>query len=119
MFRNIIFAAALVAATAAHAEEEKFGVHRPICPPGQVPTYKLQCDQGSRSPVERVWNPAGVGAEICRASRLRCEPLVGWIHLRPGDPQPEIRPGFEVQDFGYGELVFVGWGIDRLLGLVP
>jgi hypothetical protein len=84
-----------------------------LCPRGYAASYILVCDPGSRAPVEQIWNPAGVGVEICRASQPTCTPIA---------VSPNARPGFEVQDSttGYsGSLVAVTFGLDRLLGTTP
>jgi hypothetical protein len=85
--------------------------HSQWCAPGYAPTFVLQCDPGSRAPVDQVWNPVGVGLEICAATRPTCEPVRNL--------NPNARPGFEVMDSATGDLVVVGFGLDRLLGVAP
>ncbi len=81
--------------------------HTSVCPDGQALTFTLQCDPGSRPPVERIWISPGVGVEICRVSETRCEPI--------RNPSQSPRPGFEVQDSAGGHLAVVTFGLDQLL----
>lgn len=85
--------------------------HSQWCSPGFAVTYTGQCDPGSRAPVKQIWNPVGVGLEICAATRPTCGPVPNM--------NPNARPGFEVRDSSTGDLVVVGFGVDRLLGVAP
>ncbi len=116
MNNRIIAALVAMAPLVSLADEPKvylpqFAQHTSICGDGSVLTYTLQCDPGSRPPIERIWSPTGAGLELCRVSETRCEPVKGL--------SPAARPGFEVLDSWFGQLVVVGFGLDRLLGVAP
>jgi hypothetical protein len=89
----------------------QFAQHTSICGEGAALTFTLQCDLGSRSPVDRIWLPAGAGVEICQVRETRCEPIPGFRGA---------RPGFEVQDTpAAGSMAVVSFGVGRLLGVEP
>jgi hypothetical protein len=121
--KTLLLTAALIAtATACAAQEGPLGRDVPktigvrdsgSCPDGQSLTYVLQCDPGSRSTLDRIWNPQGAGAEICRVNRWYCSPVAGL------DRHP-VRPGHEVRDSPEaGGMAAVTFGLGRLLGDEP
>lgn len=119
---RIIAAAALLAAAAALLslaasadDQEKRALPQfrdvDICGPGAALTYTVQCDPGSRAPVDRIWAPAGAGVEICRVRETRCEPIPGFLGG---------RRGYEVQDSpSAGNMAVVSFGVGRLQGFEP
>lgn len=114
--KRTIIALLTAVATIAIADEPKYlrpdspGAGK-ICQPGQAMTYSMQCEPGSRLPVEEIWNHRPPGVSICAVRLMGCAPIAG---------QPvHARPGFEVQDTSPDELVVVTFGLERLLGIWP
>jgi hypothetical protein len=80
-----------------------------ICPAGQAMTYQMQCDPGSRAPIDEVWGGRMPGVSICRIQRQGCRPLEAQ--------NAKARTGYEVRDaVPADEMVGVIFGLERLLG---
>lgn len=116
--RTLLIAAALAASTIAAADQPKY--IRPdapaagrICAPNQAATYTLQCDPGTRYPVEEIFVARAPGVSLCRVVRTHgCTPIAGY--------EPDMPRGFEVREAIFdGELVAVTFGLERLLGEWP
>jgi hypothetical protein len=86
-----------------------------FCPRGFAATYTVQCDvappaEGS-NPLARLGTPDGAHLSICTATPPTCQPI--------RDFDSTARAGHEVLDSAEGDLVIVGFGLDRLLGVAP
>jgi hypothetical protein len=76
---------------------------------GEAFTCVVQCDPGTRGGFARIFSPgAAPGVESCRVFGCVCAAIAS---VRTG-----YRPGFRVQDTGRGDLAFVTFGVDALLG---
>lgn len=118
--RSLLIAAAIAVSTVAFATDVAPKYIRPdapaagkICAPNQAATYTLQCDPGTRYPIEEVFVARAPGVSLCRVVRTHgCTPIAGF--------HPSMERGFEVREAFYdGELVSVTFGLERLLGEWP
>lgn len=82
------------------------------CRPGELWTVKLQCEVGTRQPIDRFFLPGGSpGVEVCATVLARCEPAA------PGISAPTAGAyGHEAVNAGY-PIVMVIYGVARLLGI--
>jgi hypothetical protein len=114
---KMIFVAALTALSmnaAAGDGEQKYllpwapGAGK-VCPSGHALTYTMQCDPGTRIPVDEIWGTRAPGASLCRIRLQGCHAIVGF--------NPNAEAGYEVRDaIPSEEMVVVTFGLERLLG---
>lgn len=83
------------------------------CSRGFAATYVVQCDPApaGANPLARLTTPDGAHVAICAAATPTCQPIANF--------DPNARPGHEVLDSAESDLVIVGFGLDRLLGVAP